>query len=108
MIMKKMIFSVATILFLGITTTICAQEPVKKDTTKTEPAKNFALMDEPVKKDTAKTEPAKNFALMDEPVKKDTTKTEPAKKFALMDEPVKKDSTKTENPSPAPKSVSIA
>ena len=46
MIMKKMIFSVATILFLGITTTICAQEPVKKDTTKTEPAKNFALMDD--------------------------------------------------------------
>ena len=43
MIMKKMIFSVATILFLGITTTICAQEPVKKDTTKTEPAKNFAF-----------------------------------------------------------------
>ena len=83
-------------------------EPVKKDTAKTEPAKNFALMDEPVKKDTTKTEPAKNFALMDEPVKKDTTKTEPAKKFALMDEPVKKDSTKTENPSPAPKSVSIA
>ena len=61
-----------------------------------------------MKKDTTKTEPAKNFALMDEPVKKDTTKTEPAKKFALMDEPVKKDSTKTENPSPAPKSVSIA
>ena len=53
--MKKMIFSVATILFLGITTTICAQEPVKKDTTKTEPAKNFALMEEPVKKDTSKT-----------------------------------------------------
>ena len=50
-------------------------------------------MDEPVKKDTAKTEPAQHFALMDEPVKKDTTKTEPAKKFALMDEPVKKDST---------------
>ena len=41
-------------------------------------------------------------------MKKDTSKTEPAKKFALMEEPVKKDSTKTENPSPAPKSVSIA
>ena len=79
MIMKKMIFSVATILFLGITTTICAQEPVKKDTTKTEPAKNFALMDEPVKKDTTKTEPAKKFALMEEPDKKDSTKTETPK-----------------------------
>ena len=79
MIMKKMIFSVATILLLGITTTICAQEPVKKDTTKTEPAKNFALMDEPVKKDTTKTEPAKKLALMEEPVKKDTTKKEPTK-----------------------------
>ena len=33
-------------------------------------------MDEPVKKDTTKTEPAKKFALMDEPVKKDSTKTE--------------------------------
>ena len=48
------------------------------------------------------------FAEADEMVKKDMSKTEPAKKFALMDEPVKKDSTKTENPSPAPKSVSIA
>ena len=70
--------------------------------------KNLSLIFDPVIIESAKTEPAKNFALMDEPVKKDTTKTEPAKKFALMDEPVKKDSTKTENPSPAPKSVSIA
>lgn len=61
MIMKKMIFSVAAILFLGVTTTICAQEPEKKDTTKTEtpapaPKSEFALTDEPVKKDTTKTE----------------------------------------------------